>query len=269
VTKIFARHTVFVLGLVWMWLASASVLADDNKVYRLELGLQAGAGYYIGELAEHPFMSTSETYGIQARVKIDPRWSLQFKAQRQRVITKPKQDNPWGLSSDRRQTPMWHFDITGEYNFFRYGFESYDIRMHNITPFIFLGVGFTARNVLAVASDGYPLVGWVSSVDKNNVKSWKYVEPEFAMYIPVGVGMKWRFAPRCHLQLAWQHQIYVLNGDGLEGVYDIKKPHLLDDSYGMNGSNILNNDVLSTFTVGMVFEFAAEKKVCLHCKSYK
>ena len=86
------------------------------------------------------------------------------------------------------------------------------------------------------------------------------------MYIPIGVGVKWKFAPRWQLQLAWQHQIYMSNGDGLEGVICQDDPSKFNDSYQMNGSNILNNDIISTLTLGVVFEFAREKKVCVECQ---
>ena len=33
----------------------------------------------------------------------------------------------------------------------------------------------------------------------------------------------------------------------------------------MNGANIMNNDVTSTLTVGLVYEFFREKKSCVIC----
>jgi hypothetical protein len=209
----------------------------------------------MGDLASYAFMSSAETYGLQARVKIDPRWALQIKGQRQRVINYIERGNQWKVPEGRYQIPMWHFDVTGEFNFFRFGVHQYDIRMHNLTPFIFLGLGFTAYNVYADAEKQYP-----AFEIKNTARL------DYAMYIPVGVGLKWKFAPRWQLQLAWQHQIYVLNGDGLEGVISKSRPSLFNDEYHMNGSNILNNDVTSTLTIGLVFEFARDKKICLHCR---
>lgn len=253
-TKVICRYTVFSLGLVWMLFSSTSVLAEE-QFYRIELGLQAGASYYIGDLASYAFMSSAETYGLQARVKIDPRWALQIKGQRQRVINYIERGNQWKVPEGRYQVPMWHFDVTGEFNFFRFGVHQYDIRMHNLTPFIFLGLGFTAYNVYADAEKQYPAF---------EIKNMARLD--YAMYIPVGVGLKWKFAPRWQLQLAWQHQIYVLNGDGLEGVISKSRPSLFNDEYHMNGSNILNNDVTSTLTIGLVFEFARDKKICLHCR---
>ena len=264
-TKGICRYTVIGLGLVWMLLTSTSVFAN-NRFYRLEIGVQAGVGYYMGELAEYAFMSAGETYGFQFRCKIDERWALQFKGQRQRVINDLTEDNEWGIGAGKYQTPMWHFDLTGEYNFFHFGLDEHDVRMHPITPFVFLGVGLTAHNVLASNKDDYPLVGWKERLDENGNVVYKYHEPAFAMYIPIGVGVKWKFAPRWQLQLAWQHQIYMSNGDGLEGIINQNDPSQFDDSYQMNGSNILNNDIVSTLTLGIVFEFAREKKVCVECQ---
>ena len=244
-----------------MLLTSTSVFAEQG-FYRLELGAQAGLGYYMGELAQYAFMSPGEAYGVQLRCKIDERWALQFKGQRQRVINTIDANNEWGVAAGRYQTPMWHFDLTGEYNFFHFGLDEHDVRMHPVTPFIFLGVGMTAHNVLASNKRDYPFVGWKTAADG----TCKYHEPAFAMYIPVGVGLKWKFASRWQLQLAWQHQIYVLNGDGLEGVIAQNAPDKFNDSYQMNGSNILNNDIVSTLTVGLVFEFVRDKKICVQCR---
>ena len=91
------RYTKILFGMVFAVSVSLSAAAEENpdKFYRLEVGLQAGAAYYAGELAPHAFMSTAEAYGVQARVKIDPRWALQVKGQRQRVINTLKEDNEW------------------------------------------------------------------------------------------------------------------------------------------------------------------------------
>ena len=247
---------------MWMCFASTSVCAESvvqPKVYRVELGFLAGAAYYMGELAPYAFTSISESYGLQVRCKIDQRWALQVKGVRQRVINKIESDNQWKLRAGTYQTPMWHFDLTGEYNFFRFGLDPYDIRMRRITPYISTGIGFTAYNKHANDSTAYPI--------------WEVIDDQldYALYIPVGIGLKWKFAERWQLQLAWQHQLYITKkGDGLEGgIYtrnSAGQPYNpLANSYEMNGRNILNNDVTSTLTVGIVFEFAPDKKICPYC----
>lgn len=268
---------------------------DQYKFYWMEVGLQGGAAYYAGELAEHVFVSTRETYGAQARVKITPRWAVQLKGQYQRVSNTVQFDELdefkqiEGLKGLRGNysLPVWHFDVVGEYNFFELGLDEYNIHMRSITPYMFVGVGVSFL-------DGY---------SKKN---------HFAFYVPLGVGVKWKFAERWQLQLAWQHNVYMWNGDGFEGdlyrvwnkdgacVWDRKVerdavrgskilggvpsgmipdialvahlgemqdyPKMLDNSYKMNGSNIMNNDVTSTLTIGVVFEFTPQKKLCVLCE---
>lgn len=257
-----------------MLLAPASVLAENNTMYRFELGAQVGAAYYMGELAPHPFMSTSETYGLQARCKINDRWAVQLKAQSQRVMNQFEVGNQWNVPANvKYQTPMWHFDITGEYNFFHYGFNAYDIKVRNFTPYIFAGFGFTFLNDNASFDQDYPILGRNKVLHPNDSISWERTEMDVALSIPVGVGFKWRFAPRWQLQVAWQHNLYIYNGDGLEGeivprTRDKKDGDydLFNNAHGMNGINIFNNDVTSTITVGVVFEFLKDPGICVLCR---
>lgn len=239
--------------LVWVLCVPTFVFGQE-KMYRLEVGAQTGVGYYMGELAPYAFMNASEVYGAQLRVKIDHRWALQVKGQRQRVINTIKGRNDFGLREGKYINPVWSFDATGEFNFFRYGINPYDIHMRAVTPFVFVGIGFAAHNVYANDTLSYPIL---------ETKTGSHVD--YALYVPVGVGLKWKFAERWQLQLAWQHNIYVLNGDGLEGVVNNAQPNLLNNSYELNGSNIMNNDVTSTITLGIVFEFAADHKICPFC----
>ena len=67
-----------------------------SRFYFMEVGAQGGMSYYVGELAHHAFVSSAECFGAQARLKINPRWAVQIKGQRQRVINTLDQDNDWG-----------------------------------------------------------------------------------------------------------------------------------------------------------------------------
>ena len=80
------RVLVKMVGLFLVALLPLSVSADvvvdvptQENFYHLEVGVLAGVGYYTGELEQYAFSSVSEGYGIQARCKIDRRWSLQVK----------------------------------------------------------------------------------------------------------------------------------------------------------------------------------------------
>ena len=91
---------------------------------------------------------------------------------------------------------------------------------------------------------------------------------EVAVYVPVGIGLKWKFANRWQLQVAWQHQVYL--SDNVEGYLpniDFKEGDrlteithgVLDNSHDLNGFNILNNDLTSSLTVGIVYEFGDQR----------
>ena len=43
-------------------------------------------------------------------------------------------------------------------------------------------------------------------------------------------------------------------------------PSILNNSNDMNGFNILNNDLTSSLTIGVVFEFGTREKMCYFCE---
>lgn len=196
-------------------------------------------------------MHPLETFGGQFRYKFDQRWALQVKAQRQRIAFREQ-----GTEGSLCYNPMWHADVVGEFNFFRFGERGYDMRVKPITPYMFIGLGVSVYNETATESsnNAFPLL--IGSGNK----------PKAGMYIPLGIGMKWKFADRWQLHVAWQHQIYFK--DNIEGLpmFDGRQTPNAGGRYGMNGTNILNNDLTSTLTLGIVFEFAKGKKICNHCR---
>lgn len=234
-------YIAYLFAFAWIVLLPASVYAKNDsqhQFYLMDVGVQGGAAYYVGELAPHVFMSTSETYGAQIRYKINTRFGLQLKGQHQRVVNTLEAGNEWGESAGKYKNQMWHVDVMAEYNFFLLGLNEYDIHMRPITPYMALGVGVTLMGT-----------------------SWKRFQVDrAAVYLPVAIGLKWKFAERWQLQMAWQHNVYVdKNGDALEG------NSAFDNTYQMNGTNIMNNDITSTLTVGLIFEFGRENKPCVMC----
>ena len=109
-------HTRYLLWVALVALFPVCLFAEEqHRFYHFEVGVQAGASYYVGELAPHVFMSSAEAYGAQMRIKINPRWAIQVKGQRQRVVNVLEDNNEWGVRAGRYQVPMWHMDVVGEY----------------------------------------------------------------------------------------------------------------------------------------------------------
>ena len=235
------------VGTLWM-LTLPLVIYAEAKEYRCEVGLQLGGGYYVGDVNEHIFMTPLEVYGGQFRYKFDQRWAVQAKMQRQRLSFEYK--------STTYYNPVLHLDVTAEFNFFRFGIDAHDRRVKRITPFMFLGIGASvyATDASHKGHKGYPLLNGQQPL------LLQAEEVESGVYLPLGFGLKWKFHERWQLQAAWQHQVYIINGDGLEGVA------ILNDPNKLNGKNILNNDYVSTMTIGIVYEFARKKRVCHFCE---
>ena len=208
---------------------SAQAAPADEQPYLCELGVQAGCGYYVGDATPHIFQNPREAFGAQFRYKFTPRWALQVKGMGHR-ITGPIVDEDGQTLETMWQNKMINIDAAAEFNFFRFGGRVYNNRSFAATPYIFVGVGMSLYN-----------------------EQFHSV----AAYFPVGFGLKWQFAKFVGLNIAWQHNIYI--ADNLEGIAS------MSNTYNLNGWNIMNNDLTSQLTLGIVFEFAHEKKVCKFC----
>ena len=225
--KCSVKHIVLMV-LLFM---GAGIARADNRPYLCELGMQGGLGYYAGDATQHIFNNVRETYGGHFRYKFDPRWSLQVKGLHHRITGPIPEVYRSKQTGDMWVTRMINMDVMAEFNFFRLGMSTYDTKIKPYSPYIFLGVG------MALYGDKYRSV---------------------AAYIPLGIGFKWLFAPRWSLNLAWQHNIYI--ADNLE------QRDYYDNTYNLNGSNIMNCDITGQLTVGITFSFAKTKKVCRHCE---
>ena len=234
-----AKHMVLVLLCVMV----ASGVKADDRPYLCEIGAQGGIGYYAGDATEHIFQHVRETFGGHFRYKFDERWALQVKGLyhriqgnvpqnvQQKLIEEGKYYEGDGVMPTKWVTKMVNVDVMGEFNFVRLGLDSYDRRVKCYSPYIFLGIG------MSLYGNKYRKV---------------------AAYFPVGIGFKWKFAPQWGLNVAWQHNIYFAD--------DLEQIEGLGNTYKMNGSNIMNCDVTSQLTLGIVFEFGKAKKICRHCE---
>jgi len=123
--------------------------------------------------------------------------------------------------------PVYSGDLSGEFNFFDLEQNPYKLHSKTYSPYIFSG--------LSVLTDVYngqklPILGLL-----------------------FGVGMKVKLHARWNLNAQWSNRL--LFSDKLEG-----SALLYNNPNTLNGSNIFNNDFLSTFTVGVSYDIW--KKPC-------
>lgn len=121
-------------------------------------------------------------------------------------------------------------DLCAEFNFFDLEIHESNRFCKKFSPFIFTGIG--------IMTDVY-----------TNQKA-----PEACL--PFGVGMKLKLAERWNLSVQWSNRL--LFSDNLE---DNPK---YNNSDNLNGSNVFNNDLLSTITFGISFNFWEKRCNCLN-----
>ena len=124
-------------------------------------------------------------------------------------------------------------DLALEYNFFELEQNPYKRMSKIYSPYLLVGGSLLYY-----------------TYDKNAL-----INPAFAF----GLGMKLKLGNRWNLNLQWTNRL--LLADNLEG-----NPKF-NDTNGLNGSNIFNNDLLSTLTIGI--SFYIWKKECNCMTLYK
>ena len=199
---------------------------------QLEVGLHGGMTYYVGDANPKMFQHIREAYGLEVSYLLNQRWSFMLQGTGGRIAGRMPTEQ--GLPDP--QGELWTnylvgIDAIARFNFLPFGIhDKYDLRVKPFTPYIFAGFGVMLHNNFTAATP----------------------------YVPVGVGFRWACSEHVGMFVAFQNDICF--GDNLEGIPEY------DNSHDLNGSNILNLDLVATVQFGIVFEFAKEKKICKFCE---
>ncbi len=112
------------------------------------------------------------------------------------------------------------FDVCGEFNFFDFIFREYRPDSRKYSTYIYAGLG-------------------MMYYDYNT-------KPQLKFSYPFGVGFKFRLLDRLKMNIQWSQRLLLT--DQMEGLMIYNNPS------GLNGSNLMNNDLLSTFTIGLTYD---------------
>jgi len=218
------------LGLLLACISGVMAQAND-RIYRLEVGIDGGGCYYVGDANRTIFKNVRETYGASFRYMFDRRWSVRAKGMYEHITGfYPDAYGVANASLGRWNNRLTNIDAVGEFNFLPFGDVRYDSRISPITPYIGIGIGVSLHG---------------------NFK-------KVAAYMPFIIGAKWRCAKHLTIHLAWQHNVYF--SDGMENV------EAYNNSYNLNGGNIMNMDVTGSLVLGFAVAFVQDGKVCRTCK---
>lgn len=203
---------------------------DIVESYKFDLGAGIGMSGYLGDanesnLFKHPGFAAN----IGGRYLFDSRWAVRAQLSMQTLSGNTADFS--NVLPDGRQysfkSTAYDLGFRGECNFFGYGIGETYKRLRRWTPFLSVGIGMT----MSSTPDG----------------------SFFALNIPMGVGIKYKFKPRWNLIA--EFSMTKVFGDKVDSAE-------LTDLYQIKSSFLKNTDWYSSLTVGITYEFGARCVTC-------
>ena len=198
-----------------------------QEIYHAEIGANAGVSYYLGDANNKLFKNPELTYGLIYRQKFNPRLALQANWNYTKVTGSAFL---YSGSTINFENSIHALDFCGEFNFFDLEDKDYKPFSKTYSPFIFAGVG-----AMFYTYEG---------------------EQDFMFSYPFGIGVKKMLGHRLNLNIMWSHRLLLT--DQMEGVKQLNDPEKL------NGTNLLNYDILSTLSLGITFDIFKERCKCMN-----
>ena len=227
------RFSVICVFILFTTQLSAQDWSTDE--YKAELGVNGGGSFYLGEANSVLFAYPQLAYGGFFRYKLNARLAVKAELSTATIAG-------MGIKPNN----VYAGDFTGEFNFFDLEKNQYKRFSKIFSPYIFAG--------LTLMTDVY------------NKQVW----PEFG--IPFGIGIKVKLNKRWNFNAQWCTRLMLAdNLEGLSAPSNGITPtnDFYNDPNGLNGSNFLNNDLLSTFTIGFSVDIWKKQCDCLNNNSRK
>jgi len=204
----------------------------QEKEYMYEIGGGLGSSWAYGDINRSSIAySPSLAAEVLFRYNINLRWAIALDLSLDKLKGDSKDfDNvfPQGgeWSFNRR---YYQFGIRPEFSFWNYGWGADYREKHRIAPFLTAGFGF----------------GWANGESTGDDKSTTMLS------FPLGIGVKWKMAPRWDLQLTglWTKVF----GDAVDGI---------SDPYQIGTSTPANTDWIGSIMMSVTFSF---KERCFEC----
>ena len=224
--NLFVRKCVFLI-LNFIVLCSFPVLSQDE--YKAEIGIQAGANAYTGDvntIARKKQFLTGLTiiqpdFGAFLRYRFNTRTALRLGYDKSSVNGVYEYMDGVSTQSISLNNPLRMIDLTGEYNFFDLENNPFKRFSKKYSPYIYAGLGYMNMPNSETGTS--------------------------SMTIPFGFGLKVKLAKRWNFNAQWSN--HLLLGDNLEGKIEFDNPN------PKTGFNPMNNDLLSGITLGISYDF--------------
>lgn len=226
------KYKIVLLSLTLM--LSALQLRADDLEYRYEVGGMVGGSCYYGDANYSSFMKNlSLMGGAMWRYNINPRMAVKANLAIAEISgsTADGENRFPGGEIDFSRT-LYDLGVQFEYNFFAYGAGASYKGTRRLVPYIFGGLGFT------FAPEPY--------------------ENIFTMNIPVGAGVKYKFAPRWNVGCELSYRFSF--SDNLD-VASAQNP-MLSDPYLIQSSGLKNKDSYSFLSFFVTYDISPKYRRC-------
>ena len=217
------RHIINRLIVLFIIAITANTATAQD--YRYEIGIGGGISGYLGDLNQsnvlkNPGMAAEGVFRYLINKRFAVKGSLAFA----QISGDAKQfSNEFPNGKDYKfESNYYDLGASFEFNFLNYGFNNDYRNLKRITPYLSLGLGVTYSS-----------------------------NKQFNMNIPIGLGAKFKMAPRWDLGLEMRARMML--GDKIDGQSDL---------YGVKSSFLKNTDWCPTLMISVSYSFGEICKTC-------
>lgn len=223
-----------------LFLASAMLMCfagnahADNLEYRYEVGVMVGGSSYYGDANYNSLINNLNIMGgLLGRYNINPRMAVKANLAFAGISGSTAGNGNRFPGGDVEFSRMLcDLGAQFEYNFFAYGDGTGYKSTRRFTPYVFAGLGCTYAPSPA--------------------------EHVFAMNIPMGVGVKYKIAPR--INLGCELSFRFTTSDKLDVTKETAP--ILDDPYGIKSGAMKNRDSYSFLTISVTYDLSPKYREC-------
>lgn len=217
-----------------MILCYATVVRADGLEYRYEVGAMVGGSSYYGDANyTSPINNINVMGGVVWRYNINPRMAVKTNLAVARISgTTEGLDNRFPGGDVEFGRLLCDLGAQYELHFFAYGDGSGYKQSHRLAPYLLAGVGMTYAPAPA-----------------------KHV---FTANIPVGVGLKWKVAPRLNLGCELTYRFSF--SDNLDVTRETSP--ILNDPYGIDSGFLKNKDSYSFLSIFVTYDLSPKYRKC-------
>lgn len=215
-------------------LCSAGSVKADNLEYRYEVGAMIGSSSYYGDANYHlPMKNMNIMGGILGRYNINPRMAVKGNLAVARISgSTAGLDNRFPGGDVRFKRTLFDLGAQFECHFFAYGDGSGYKATKRLAPYMFAGAGLTFAP--------------------------KPADNVFTLNLPVGIGVKYKIAPR--LNLGCELSLRFTFSDRLDVTRETAP--ILNDPYGIKSGLFKNKDSYSFLSLFVTYDLSPKYRKC-------